>query len=388
MNERVRRLRQASLDARPHISTELAEIMTDFYQRSREQSAPVRRALAFKQLMEKKAIWIGEDELIVGERGPTPKATPTYPELCCHSREDFRILNDRKKISFAVNDQARRTYENEVIPFWRGRTIRDMIFSEMTEEWKAAYDAGVYTEFMEQRAPGHTVLDDKIYRKGFLDFKADIEKSLQELDFETDAGAYAKQKELEAMSICCDAIIRFAQRHAEKAREMAQHERDPNRRRELEKIADACSHVPAYPPRDFWEALQAYWFVHLGVISELNTWDSFCPGHLDLHLYPFYRKGLEEGNLTNEQAKELLECLWVKFNNQPAPPKVGVTAEESATYTDFANINIGGLNPDGSSGVNDVSYLILDVIDEMRLTQPSSNIQLSKKNPDRFLTSM
>ena len=385
MNERVRTLRQASLDTKPWISTERAEMMTDFYKHSGELSAPVRRALAFKYLMENKTICIGDGELIVGERGPAPKATPTYPELCCHSPQDLEILNNRKKTSFAVSEQARRAYTEKVIPFWRGRSMRDLIFSEMSEEWKAAYEAGVYTEFMEQRAPGHTVLDEKIYGKGFLDFKADIEKSLQSLDYCLDAEAYNKQKELEAMSICCDAIIRFAERHAEKAREMAQREADPQRKRELERIAEVCSHVPGQPPRDFWEALQAYWFVHLGVITELNTWDSFCPGHLDQHLYPFYKKGIEDGTLTPEQAKDLLQCFWVKFNNQPAPPKVGVTAEESATYTDFANINVGGLRPDGSDGVNEVSYLILDVVDEMRLTQPSSNIQLSKKSPDCFL---
>jgi len=153
----------------------------------------------------------------------------------------------------------------------------------------------------------------------------------------------------------------------------------------LEKIAEICSHVPAHAPRNYWEALQAYWFVHLGVIIELNTWDAFNPGRLDQHLYPFYKKELAEGSLTEEEARELLQCFWVKFNNQPAPPKVGVTAAESGTYTDFANINSGGLKADGSDGVNDVTYLVLDVIDEMRLVQPSSNIQLSKKNPDRFI---
>lgn len=385
MNERVRKLRQASLDAKPWLSRERAELMTEFYRHSRETSAPVRRALAFEYLMENKTIYIGDGELIVGERGPAPKGTPTYPELSCHSIHDLQILNDRKKISFAVDDQTRRAYEDRIIPFWQGRSIRDILFAEMSGEWKKAYEAGVYTEFMEQRAPGHTVADDKIYRRGFLDFKADIERSVQSLDYHNDPEAHNKQKELEAMSICCDAIIRFAERHAEKARELAEHEADPQRKKELERIAEVCSHVPAHAPRDFWEALQAYWFVHLGVITELNTWDSFCPGHLDQHLYPFYKKGLEDGSLTREQAEELLQCLWVKFNNQPAPPKVGVTAEESATYTDFANINLGGLRSDGSDGVNETSYLLLDVIDEIRLTQPSSNIQLSKKSPDRFL---
>jgi formate C-acetyltransferase len=238
---------------------------------------------------------------------------------------------------------------------------------------------------MEQRAPGHTVLGDVIYRQGLLDLKAQIAASLAKLDFHNDPEALSKQEELQAMAIAADAVIRFARRHAEKAREVAAAEGNPRRRAELEKIAAVCHHVPAHAPRNFWEALQAYWFVHLGVVTELNTWDSFCPGRFDQHLYPFYQQGLAAGTLTREQARELLQCLWIKFNNQPAPPKVGVTAAESATYTDFANINLGGLRPDGSDGVNEVTYLMLDVVEEMRLLQPSSNLQLSKKNPDHFL---
>ena len=263
--------------------------------------------------------------------------------------------------------------------------MRDALFAEMTEEWKAAYEAGVFTEFMEQRAPGHTVLDDKIYRKGMLDFKQDIQHSLEQLDYAGDAQAYAKEQELQAMAVCADAVIRFAERHAQKARELAQQERDPRRREELDRIAEVCMHVPAHAPRDFWEALQSYWFVHLAVTTELNTWDAFCPGHLDHHLDPFYRQGLADGTLTRDQAEELLHCFWIKFNNQPAPPKVGVTAAESGTYTDFAQINVGGVKEDGSDAVNQVSYLLLDVIEEMRLLQPSSSIQVSKKNPDRFI---
>jgi formate C-acetyltransferase len=255
----------------------------------------------------------------------------------------------------------------------------------MTPEWLAAYEAGVFTEFMEQRSPGHTVLDDKIYRKGMLDFLRDIEQSLAELDYLNDADAYARQEELKAMAICAQALIRFGERHAEMARELAAREGDPQRKAELERIAEVCSHVPAHAPRDFWEALQYYWFAHLGVTIELNPWDAFCPGKLDQHLYPFYRQGLEAGSLTRDQAEELLQCFWIKFNNQPAPPKVGVTAAESSTYTDFAQINVGGVKEDGSDAVNEVTYLMLDVIEEMRLLQPSSSIQVSKKSPDRFV---
>ena len=200
-----------------------------------------------------------------------------------------------------------------------------------------------------------------------------------------DPEAYSKAEELKAMLICADAMILFAGRHAQKALAMAREEKDPQRKTELERIAEVCSHVPAHPPRDFWEALQYYWFVHLGVTSEVNPWDALCPGRLDQHLYPFYQEGHTEGTLTHEQARELLQCFWIKFNNQPAPPKVGVTAAESSTYTDFAQINTGGLREDGSDAVNDVTYLILDVVEEMRLLQPSSSVQVSKKNPDRFV---
>jgi len=385
MNERVAMLRRRSLAAKPSVSIERAKLLTDFHRESRIASLPMLRAQALKHLLDHKTIYIGDQELIVGERGPAPKATPTFPELCCHSEEDLEILNSRSKISYQVGDDARRVQREEVIPYWRGRSMRDRIFEEMSPEWKEAYDAGLFTEFMEQRAPGHTVLGDVIYRKGLLDLKEEVNASLGKLDFLNDPEALRKQEELRAMSVAADAVMGFAERHAELAEQMAQAEPDPGRQGELRTIAEVCRHVPAHAPRNFWEALQAYWFVHLSVITELNGWDSFCPGRFDQHLYPFYKRGIDEGTLTRESARELLQCLWVKFNSQPAPPKVGVTAAESGTYTDFANINLGGLRADGSCGVNEVTYLILEVVDEMRLLQPSSNLQLSKKNPNRFL---
>jgi len=386
VNKRVSKLREQSLNAVPCISIERAELVTQIYEKyAGKVSIPLLRALTFQHILENKEICINDDELIVGERGSAPQVTPTYPELCCHTMEDLHIMNDRDKISFKVSDDAKKVHEERIMPYWQDRSIRDLIFDQMTYEWKHCYESGIFTEFMEQRAPGHTVADDKIYKKGFLDFKQDIEKSLKIIDYHSDTEAYKKQEELKAMLICCDSLITFASRYGDKALELAAREEDENRKRELFEIASVCKHVPANPPRSFREALQMYWFVHLGVIIELNTWDAFCPGRLDQHLYPFYKKEIEEGTLTREDAKELLECFWVKFNNQPAPPKVGITLEESGTYTDFANINIGGVKPDGSDGVNDVSYLLLEIIDDMRILQPSTNIQVSKKNSDRFI---
>lgn len=381
LSERIARLRQQSLDAVPTISAERAVLLTRSYRETEGQnlSPAMRHALAFQKVLEEKTIWIGEGELIVGERGPRPKATPTYPEVCCHTAEDLDTLHTRPITSYKVPEEDRRALVEEVLPYWQGRTQRERIFAAMEPEWLDAFEAGVFTEFMEQRAPGHTVLDDKIYRRGLLDFRAEIDRRL-EGSCEPD-----QAEELRAMRVCIDAVIRFAERHAELAERLAEQEPDPARRGELLRIAANCRRVPAHAPRDLWEALQMYWFIHLGVITEYNTWDSFNPGRLDQHLWPFYERGLAEGTLTEEQARELLQAFWVKFNNQPAPPKVGVTAQESGTYTDFCLINVGGVKPDGSDAVNPMTYLILDVIEEMRLLQPSSMVQISKKNPDRYI---
>jgi trans-4-hydroxy-L-proline dehydratase len=386
MNERTARLREASLAAQPRISHERASLLTDWYRaHDGKYSIPVMRARSFLYLCEHKTIYLGDEELIVGERGPEPKSVPTYPELTCHSVEDLRILNCRPKTCYAVDDETLRVYDQQIIPYWRDRSMRDKIFAAMSDEWIEAYEAGLYTEFMEQRAPGHTVLDAKIYRRGMMDFKREICAAIAALDFVGDADAYEKREQLTAMDLACDAVILFAERHAKLAAEMAARETDPARKAELEKIAAVCRHVPAHAPRDFHEALQAYWFCHLAVITELNGWDSFSPGHLDQHLIPFYRRGLADGTLTPEHARELLEAFFVKFNNHTAPPKVGVTAAESGTYTDFANINLAGLLPDGRDGSNEVTHLLLDIIDELHLLQPSSNLQLSRKTPDAVL---
>jgi len=387
ITERIARLREQSLKAIPRITAERALLLTDFYKSGQAErvSVPVARALAFAHILTHKTICINPGELIVGERGPAPKATPTFPEICTHSLANLEVLNSRPKIAFVVDDETRHAYEQVVIPFWRGRTMRERIFAEMDEEWRQAYEAGIFTEFMEQRAPGHTVLDDKIYRLGMRDFKRLIKQQIATLDFYRDPEALAKREELRAMAIAADALIAFARRHSRRARELAAAETDPLRKRELEQIAAICTHVPAHPPRTLWEALQYYWFVHLGVVTEMNTWDSFNPGRLDRHLYPFYKHDIETGLLTREQARELLQAFWIKFNNQPAPPKVGVTALESSTYTDFCLINLGGVKEDGSDAVTELSYVLLDVIEEMRLLQPSSMVQISKKTPDQFL---
>lgn len=386
MNDRIRKLRRQSLDTEPSITIERAKLMTEVYQKYEGSvSTPVLRGLSFKYLMENRTLCINDDELIVGEKGEGPQSAPTFPELCCHTVNDFDVMNSRELVSFKVSDEVKETQISEIIPYWKNRALRKKIFDNVTDEWKTCYECGMFTEFMEQRGPGHTVADGKMYHKGFLDFKEDIKSAMEKLDFENDLSALDKKAELQGMDLCCDGMIILGQRYAKLAKEMAEKEVDEKRKSELLLIAKNCEVVPAHAPETFYQALQMYWFVHISVTTEINNWDAYSPGRLDQHLNPFYEKETNEGTLTSEEAKELLECFWVKFSNQPAPPKVGITLKESSTYADFANLNTGGIDESGQDGVNEVSYLILDVMEEMKLIQPSSNVQISKKTPHKFL---
>ena len=403
MNKRIEKLREESVNTRPSLSIERALIETEFYRENDGKfPIPVLRGMNFYEICKKKTIHIGELDLIVGERGPKPKAVPTFPELTCHTIEDFHVLRDRELQHYDISDEDIARYEKEVIPYWSGRTQRERIFNHVPENWRNLYEAGLFTEFMEQRAPGHTTLDGKIYRLGMNDFKKQSQEQLDKLDCINDPEATDKQDQLKGMMISCDAAILFAQRHVEEAEKQINSlkiklnqvleigddrkaKEIKTRIGELEKIAQVCRNIPANAPKTFHEALQTYWFAHLGTITELNGWDAMNPGHLDQHLEPFYTKEIAEGTLTREQAKELIASFWIKVNNHPAPPKVGVTAKESGTYNDFTNINIGGVRRDGTSGVSEVSYIILEVVEELHILQPGSSVHIAKNTPDEFL---
>jgi len=386
VNERIVKLREESVSTEVRLSVERAKLITKFCksEAAEGKSIPVKRALAFKYLMENVALPVEDGQLIVGIRGTGPKEVPTYPEICVHTPEDLEVLNSRKNMPYKIDEETRELYKNEVIPFWKGKSLQDKMFSYLPREWKDAYEAGVWTEFMEQRAPGHTAGGERVFKMGVLNIKEKIKEKMKELD-QRDPEYYDKIEELKAMDIVADAIIIYARRYADKLERMAEEEKDARRKKELKQMAEICRWVPASAPRTFWEALQHYWFIHVGITYETNPWDSFTPGRLDQHLYPFYKRDIEEGRLTKKKAKEFLEVFWIKFNNQPAPPKVGVTLEESFTYNDFSKINIGGLKENGYDAVNELSYLILEVLGEMRTIQPNAAVLISNKNPDRFI---
>ncbi|MCF2621997.1 trans-4-hydroxy-L-proline dehydratase [Collinsella tanakaei] len=387
MNERVKRLRHQSETTQPYLDMERALIETATYLRHEGSvSTPELRGMVLRDYFADKTISIEPGELIVGEKGRGPQAAPTFPELCCHTLADMRNMNDREQVNFRVTDDDLAAQASIVIPYWRARASREKIMRAQTSAWHDAFEAGIFTEFYEQRAGGHTCLgSERGVRAGFDEIRADIQAAIDALDYMADEHAVAKCDELHGMLIALDAVTILAERYAELAERMAAEESDATRAAELAQIAENCRTVAHDRPRTFWQWIQRYWFIHLAITSETNPWDAYTPGRLDQHLIGYYRADVAAGELTRERALELLECLWVKFNNQPAPPKVGVTLKESGTYSDFANINTGGITPEGTDGVNEVSYLILDCMDEMMFIQPNSNVQISRKTPRRFL---
>jgi formate C-acetyltransferase len=386
INERVKKLRNENLKSKVIISSERARLLTEFYKTKNIEnvSTPVKQAMAFKYLMENISLPIEKNQLIVGIRGSGVKEVPTFPEICCHNLNDLDLLSSRKKNPYHVTEDTKQLYEQEILSFWKNKNIRKKIFNKMSKEWKQAYESGVFTEFMEQRTPGHTAGDKKIFTKGLFDIKKEIRDRKDQIN-SNEVGFEKKIEELKAMEISADGMIAYSNRYAVKLEILYKKEKNHDRKKELKQMIKICRRVPANAPRTFWEALQHYWFVHVGIVTEANPWDAFSPGRLDVHLFPFYKKEISKKTLTKEKAKELLELFWLKFNNQPAPPKVGVTAAESNTYNDFSKINIGGLTSEGEDAVNDLSFLILEVLNDMRTLQPNTAAMISEKTPDEFL---
>ncbi len=291
MNERIRKLRNQSLTVEPHLYIERARLVTEAYEKHLGKvETPILRALTFQHIMENKTLCINEGELIVGEKGEQPQYAPSFPELCCHTEEDLEVMDQRDKIFFKVDDAAKKLQREKIIPFWENRSMRKNILAQMSAEWLDCYESGIFTEFMEQRGPGHTVADGKMYTKGFLDSKAEIQEQIKALDFLEDHQAYEKKSQLEAMALCCDAIVTYGKRYAQYAKNMAPNLADENKKADLLEIAANCQVVPAHKPETFAQAIQMYWFVHIGVTTEINPWDALSPGRLDQHLYPFYKK--------------------------------------------------------------------------------------------------
>jgi formate C-acetyltransferase len=371
------------LNTEPEVFAERALIVTEAYTETEGEPFEYRQAKALAKILDEYPVIIRDGELIVGSKAQKPLGSPLYPEVSYEWVEDeLDTLSTRKEQPFQVSEEIKKELREKVFPYWCGKTIHTRLLEALPKETMEAHDSGLLFHYYLDRSIGHIVVDyEKVLKKGLSGIKEEIEKELKSTSYHVEE--YQKINLLKSMLILIDAATRFSKRYAAEARRLANIEREPFRKEELLRIADICERVPTNPARTFWEAVQSFFFIHIILNLESNSY-AISPGRFDQYMYPYYRKDLEERGVTKEFAKELLQCLWIKFNELTVVKSSG-TAKQSTTYNDFQNLNIGGLTPNGENAVNDLSYLILEVAAELRLPQPNLVALISSKTPEDFI---
>ncbi len=371
-------------NATPEIFPFRAVSVTRSCKETEGQPTVIRRAKMLERILIEQPISIQEGELIIGMKAAKPHGSPVYPEVNCSWLErDLDTVSTRSNTPFHVSEETKKVLREEVFPYWRGRQIYDRLMESVPDEIWQADKLGVLYNYFTSRTLGHiTVAYDKVLKKGMNGIKEEVKERLSRLQFEEPRYIHKKQL-LEAMLLTLDAAINFARRHSKEALRLASEEKDPERKAELEKIAKICEQVPADPARTFHEALQSFWFTHLVLNLETNG-HSMCPGRFDQYMYPFYRHNVDSGQLVQTEAQELLDLLWVKFDEITLAKDSG-ESNTSSSYPDFQNLTIGGLTPEGLDATNELSYMCLTALEHVKLPQPQLSAQISTKTPHKFL---
>ena len=381
---RVRKLRQETLAAPWEVCIERARCYTEVYQGQADQPTAVMRALALQKTLEETPILICAGELLVGHRTGKRVGSPLFPEVKPSWIEsELETFSSREIQRFQISKEDKMALRSEILPFWLGQGARDRFSALLPPETAEALGALVFVVDHEfANGVGHCSLDyETLVKLGLNGIKAKSEAQIRSLDLTTPEGM-KKRQFLRATGIACDGVIRLAARYADLADELAREERDPKRSEELSRIAEVCRRVPAEPPRTFWEALQAIWFVHMGVMLEdggvAHSW-----GRLDQILWPFLKRDMQQGELTREDALELIECLFLK-----ATETVNLL-EKIATLaiggnTAFIALTLGGVDRNGRDATNELSLLFLDAVEEMKTIQPNSAARLHPETPEPF----
>lgn len=384
LNERVAKLKENLISSKPKIYLERALLATESYKTSEGLSMEIRKAKMLEHILDNITINIREGELIVGNKTEGVRCSPLYPEIDCGWLEqEMDTISTRSESPFYLDDDSKQILAEQIIPYWKGKNIHDYLVPNIPQDVELAGEQGFFYHYYLNRSIGHITVDyEKVLRIGFNGIAAQIQTELAGIDF-NNPDSLKKKVVLEGMLISCQAAVRFGLRYSQKAQELAQKESDMSRKQELERIAEICSHVPGNAARNFYEALQSFYFVQLILNLETNSY-AISPGRFDQYLYPFFQADLENGMITREQALELIECLWIKLDEFTVVKESG-TAKASNTYVDFQNLNLGGLRPDGLDGTNELSYLCLEATGELRLPQPQVTVLISNLTPKEFL---
>jgi len=339
----------------------------------------VQRAKALQKILERMSIYIGDGELIVGNQASRPRSAPIFPEFSYDWIEnELQTLATRPADCFEITDEQQLCLK-EVFAYWKGRTTKEHALALMPTEVRGAQSSLAFLLSSISCGIGHIAPDyQRVLKHGLRSILHDARQKLAE----SAVSAPVKMPFYEAIIISAEAGIAFAQRFHRLALQLSDRTRDAQRKAELLRIAEICSHVPEYPARDLYEALQSFWFVHLIIQIESNG-HSISPGRFDQYMAEFYERDSQAGILTQEQARELLECLWVKFN-EINKIRDKITSQGFGGYPMFQNLVLGGQRIDGADATNALSYLCLDVATKLRLPQPSLSVRLHNHSPTPF----
>ena len=376
---RAERITERFLAITPEICVERAKLVTASYQETEAEPIYIRRAKALEKILAEMTIFILEDELIVGNQATKPRSSPIFPEFSCKWLEDeLDRLEKRSGDVFLISEEKKQTLR-ELFAYWDGKTSNERATALMTPEAKDAQAAGVFTVgnyFF--NGVGHISVDyGKVLAVGLTGITAEAEAEMAKLDV-TDPDQLKKMHFLRAVVIANQAVIKFAERFAKEAERLAATEKNAKRKAELEEIARICYKVPAQPAETFWEALQSFWFVQLTIQLESNG-HSISPMRFDQYMYPYYKAS--EDKMSMEDMQEVLDLLWIKFN------EINKVRDEGSTkafggYPMFQNLIVGGLTRRGEDATNELSFMCLQASANTKLYQPSISIRIHERTPD------
>ncbi|HZW97822.1 MAG TPA: formate C-acetyltransferase/glycerol dehydratase family glycyl radical enzyme [Bacillota bacterium] len=384
--ERISRLKDRLLSVKPEMDLENARILTEGFIEYENMPLILKKAYAFRKQCREKTIFIADDELIVGNSGSKIRGGILCAD-CCWSVLDNELetMSERKYDPFYLRDDDKEMFLDTVKPYWRGRSNFEQWRRQIPEDLRLLRDNGVvFIDRKGVRGFGETTAGYSwLLNVGLKGIREAIDERRSRLDLAV-PGDLEKDNFLKSLLLVCDGIETMAERYANLAEEMAAEEKDVVRRAELLQIADVCRKVPLNPAANFHEALQSFYFYHTSIFMEQNA-ASYNPGRMDQYLLPFYRNDIRAKRITQDQAQELLDCLWIKFS-EPCLFQDAETAEFAAGYPMFQNVCVGGVDETGRDAVNELSYLILQASIDVQLYQPSLSVRYNMaKNPNSFL---
>ena len=382
---RLERLRRRVMGVHPSICHERALIYTKRYKEAGLSLPPILlRAGALTDMLDKMPVSIEDDELIVGLQASRPRAAPLFPEYSWEwILDELSSFDERDADRFTVSEKTRKILQG-ILGNWRGQSVKDRAQSSLPTNVINSQNALAFILTSMGSGIGHLAPNyAKVLERGLIGIKQEAERRLSLLE-PTDPKTVQKSDFYKASIQVCDAVGRFAERYANLARKLAVRESNRMRVSELNEIARICEKVPARPAGSFKEAIQSFWFVHLVVQIESNG-HSISPGRFDQYMYKFYKADAEKGVLTEGEALELLECLWIKMN-EIMKVRDRVSSKAFGGYPMFQNLIVGGQTPAGRDATNALSYLCIEATRRVRLPQPSLSVRLHNESPRDFLT--